>query len=531
VRGPERPAGTVGGGRASAPNDPPARSIIGLLPAPASSPLPRVGVARLGLSWPLLVAVAAGLWVCGTPISVELLRDGDTCWHVAAGRWMFAHHAIPTADPFSHTMPGAPWTAHEWLSQVVLAAAHAAAGWTGLVLLTAAAFAATLSIVLRYVLGHQRPSLALLLTAATAVLLLPALLARPHVLTWPVMAAWVVVLLRAGERGRAPGWSSVLLVVLWANLHGSFPAALVLGSALALDGVLARPRAERPALARRWGGFLALTALASLATPHGLHGWTYVATVLRMDFMKRVISEWKSPNFQTFQPLELVLLQLLALALLGKARLPWPRVAMLLGLLHLALTHQRHVYVTGIVLPALLAAPLARRGAAGGGGAPPAPARPLPCALALVLAAAGAFASSRRAAPVPRTEPVLVAALAAARAAGADGPLLNSYGFGGWLVLHEVPVFVDGRADMYGDAFLERTFDAMRLEDRQGLLRLLDDYRIGWTILDAGTPAIAVLDGLAEWRRVHADARAVVHVRAPAAGGAANPRPATDGAR
>jgi hypothetical protein len=35
------------------------------------------------------------------------------------------------------------------------------------------------------------------------------------------------------------------------------------------------------------------------------------------------------------------------------------------------------------------------------------------------------------------------------------GHLFNYYDYGGWLVLHEVPVYVDGRPDMYGDSFMD----------------------------------------------------------------------------
>src|ERR1700719_4466982 len=53
-----------------------------------------------------------------------MLADGDLYWHIVAGRWMFHHLAIPTADPFSYTMPGAPWVAHEWLAEVLYTAAY-----------------------------------------------------------------------------------------------------------------------------------------------------------------------------------------------------------------------------------------------------------------------------------------------------------------------------------------------------------------------------------------------------------------------
>ena len=45
---------------------------------------------------------------------------------------------------------------------------------------------------------------------------------------------------------------------------------------------------------------------------------------------------------------------------------------------------------------------------------------------------------------------------------------------------------------------------------------LLDDYAIGWTMLQPGTPAILLLDRLPGWGRLYADETAVVHYRLPA---------------
>ena len=497
-----------------APDPSPNPRIVGPSPHFPATPMSALAARRLGLSWPALVGLFAMLGVCGSAMSVAVLRDPDTYWHVAAGRWILAHHAIPTADPFSHSMPGAPWTAHEWLSEVILAGSHDAGGWSGLVALTAAALALTLACLTSYFLRHQSSSRALLLVAVSAVLLMPSLLARPHVFTWPLTVVWVVQLLRAGEAQRAPAWGWAVLVALWANLHGSFPLAIGLGMALALDGVSRLPRGERRPVAKRWAAFLGLSVLASLVTPQGVEGWAYFARVLRMDVAMSLINEWQSPDFHAFQPLELVLLQLLGLALLGQARLPLLRVAMVLGLLHLSLTHQRHIALMGLVMPALLAAPLGRLWSASASSEPKAArARPLWIALTLCIVSAGAVGLLRWAAPEPANDGALRSALKTARAAGANGPVLNTYGFGGFLIHHDVPVFIDGRADMYGDAFLAKYRDAMRLKERGDLLELLSKHRIGWTMLAAGTPAIAVLDGLPEWRRVHADGVAVVHVR------------------
>ena len=101
----------------------------------ASDELSGTRLAGLGLA-----AIAVFLFTLAA-FAPQVLGDGDTWSHVATGEWIIAHGAAPRVDPFSHSMSGAPWTAHEWLSEVLLALAFRLGGWSGVVLLTGAAVA------------------------------------------------------------------------------------------------------------------------------------------------------------------------------------------------------------------------------------------------------------------------------------------------------------------------------------------------------------------------------------------------------
>ena len=92
-----------------------------------------------GASGPRLVAICGfAAFVAVLSVS-KIFDDGDTYWHLATGDWILNHRAIPTTDPFSYTFAGAPWQAHEWLSEVLMALVFRAGGWSGLALLFAAA--------------------------------------------------------------------------------------------------------------------------------------------------------------------------------------------------------------------------------------------------------------------------------------------------------------------------------------------------------------------------------------------------------
>lgn len=89
-------------------------------------------------------------------------------------------------------------------------------------------------------------------------------------------------------------------------------------------------------------------------------------------------------------------------------------------------------------------------------------------------------------------------------------PVFNDYNFGGSLILAGVRPFIDGRADMYGDAFV-RDFDAAANGDDAAFAAAVRRWGIRWTILMPRSPLVARLDAAPGWRRVHADRWAVIH--------------------
>jgi hypothetical protein len=482
---------------------------------------------RTGLSWPLLVAASTFLVLLTRS---GLLADGDTYWHIAAGRWMFQHFAIPTVDPFSYTMAGAQWTAHEWLSEIIFAAVFSIGGWSGVIGVAAAAFASALAILTRYLLRHLEPLYALVFAAMAFSLAAQHLLARPHTLAAPLLVFWTVALLRAREADRAPSLRVVPLMVVWANLHGSFAFGLALGAAFGAEAILeAEGSAARWLATRQWSRFLLAALAASMVNPHGIYALVFAYELSRMDFINR-ISEWSSTSFEGVEPLEIWLL-IAGVAMLTRGlRLRPMRIVLLLGLLHMALHHRRHQDLLGLLAPAIVAKPLAAQWFAVHGKGKQAaaldrwfaslvpPARKAACSMVLACLAAAALVAVRIDALRPPKSMTPDAALAAVRAAypGGLSPLpgrvLNGYEFSGYLIFSGVAPFIDARGDLYGDAFFFAYQKAIHLERPELLPKLLEKYHVGWTILSPDLPAVALLDRLPGWRRFYADKTAVVHI-------------------
>src|SRR5215813_13464868 len=76
-------------------------------------------VSRYGFSLPLIFGLCVYAVIAGHGGAV--LHDPDTFLHIAVGRWIIEHRAVPHHGIFSATMAQAPWGAHEWLSEILLA--------------------------------------------------------------------------------------------------------------------------------------------------------------------------------------------------------------------------------------------------------------------------------------------------------------------------------------------------------------------------------------------------------------------------
>ena len=438
--------------------------------------------------------------------SQTLFHDGDTYWHVAAGRWISGHHSVPAGDPFSFTARGRSWTTQEWMSETIMASAYAAASWPGLQILFACAVAATLLLVGIELKRFIRPLHAAAAMIFLFVFLEPSLLPRPHVLGWPLVTAWTLILLHAREGHKAPPLAAALLMLVWANLHGSFVFGLVMLPFFVLEAFL--QESDWAKIVRGWGLFALASLAATLVNPSGLQALLYAFQVNAMTTLS-LITEWR-PSSLSQDPLFFAMTAAAVLLLLVKRpRISIARLLLIAFMFYLALTHARHQALFGLVSLLLVARSL---------GEPREPADSAPAErLALIAAVVFPFlvtCVARLAIPIPhRDSPVYPGrAIAAVPRELKAQPVLNAYDFGGALILDGIAPFIDGRSDMYGDEFVAAAH-RIELGDRQLFDAAVRRWNIRWTILHPDEKLVAVLDSEPSWRRAYADKYAVIYVR------------------
>lgn len=449
----------------------------------------------------LFAAVALVLAFALAAFAPQIFNDGDTWWHLAAGRWILTHRAVPTHDVFSFTFAGTPWNAQEWLAEVLMAGAFAVMGWSGLHLLFGLAFGATAAL-LAAALRQRMDTLPALLTALVGLACVSgSLLARPHLLALPFLVLWTTGLVAARERRAAPPIWLVLVMLVWANLHGSFAFGLALAAALGVEAVL-----ENRAAAKPWLIFLCASVIVVLINPQGLNGLLFPIRLLLLPGIA-YIGEWAPANLTSLSPFVLSLLAMVYVLATRKVRLPPIRALLILGLVYLGLAHLRHQMLFGVTAPLLAAPSLGKIW-------PPRsrelPVWPASTALALVAL----LAIARPMLPDIRSEdPVTpVAALLHVPQDLRAKPVLNAYEYGGYLIFNGVKVFVDSRAEMYPATFFA-TYGQLQAGDRATLTDALTRWQIGWTVFPSNSLTARLLDHLPGWRRLYADTNSVVHVR------------------
>ena len=458
--------------------------------------------------------VVAGVYLLLMAVAPRLLADPDTYSHIALGRWILENHAVPTTDPFSATFRGAHWVAFEWLSQVTFALAYMFGGWIGVVALAAAAVAFAFGLLTRFLLRELQPTAALSAALAALPLVAPHILARPHILALPVMVAWIGMLIRAVDARTQPPWFLLPLMTLWANLHGSFTFGLAMVAPIAFDAVWRAMRSERINVARQWGIFAVTAFVAACVNPFGPEMILVTFRTAALGVALSTVTEWRPQDFSHIGSFEIIMLGAFGFALYRGVKLPILRLAIVLGLLHLSLAQSRHADLLGLVAPLFLARPLAEQFSALSAERTVAVPRlgPWPPVLAMLLLLAISSLAALRKDVTPSSNITPENAVRTLRAATSE-PILNDYNFGGYLDFAGIPPFIDGRAELYGEAFMLRHARALNLQNLPDFLRLLDEYRIGATLLAPSTPAVALLDRLPDWQRIYADDVAVVHMR------------------
>jgi hypothetical protein len=448
--------------------------------------------------------------------------DPDYGWHVANGWHVLDGAIFGGRDIYSWTADGL-WVAHEWATELVMGVVHRLAGPTGNSILAGLLALAVYAVVcMRLRVARMRWSVILLALPIVFVGSMRSVGVRPLMLELLYLSL-LLIAIDLYLAARLSRFRATALVIagsaLWANTHGSFilfPVILWITSA---ELLLSRDK--------RWKEFLIagiLALLAAIVNPWGFDLLRFALQSVQSQPTLEYIDEWKRPALG--EVLAIPILLQIVLAVAGAIRV-WrsrragiPGAPLYLGILRsaafacLALSSGRHIMLFGIAAAEMIASALE------------------PFALRLVrrlgaLTADGEPDSRKSIVNIITSAAVVIIVLASAwreispsaqkEAMAAHYPvdivtrlqseiqppnrMLNEYRWGGYLIMNRaLPVFIDGRSELYGDAQLIRYASIVHLQNgwqdsivSLGITRVLlpRDSRLagalpsnGWTEID-----------------------------------------------
>jgi hypothetical protein len=400
-----------------------------------------------------VVLLALALLVVLIPAALLPIASYDFFWHLATGRWIAAHHALPLTDPFAIASDRSPWINGEWLFQVILYAIRSPL-WIDRIraLCVAALFA----------FGFFVASKKSEWPVALAVTGFAFAGAYDHLDARPSTAAAALLVIGLAMLERELDVAFVVLTIVWINVH---PSAL-LAPILAL-------------LVRRVHWLPIASALALLVNPFG---WNGVIAPLKLTMFARggtfVNAEWLPSPAMIF-PLLYVSVVFGVIAFVLSTHDLWRFVAFAL-LAYLAIAHVRNQGLYFAAMP-LLVGPMVPRSwshrAVG---------------LLALLPIGWAYANGPHVAGIAAHRFPIVAT-EVIHAEHLQGNIYNPDQFGGYLIWSFYPprrVLTDGRNELY-HAFIDEYAKA-RLDSR-AWGALLAKYRIDLAV-DEYRPPLDVVN-------------------------------------
>ena len=273
-----------------------------------------------------------------------------------------------------------------------------------------------------------------------------------------------------------------------------------------------------------------VTGAAVCLNPNGLRLYTYPFQTLTSRAMMQYIEEWHSPDFHNlmFQALALLLIATFSALALSKNRTSPGELLMLAVTALATLRSGRNVPFFALVATPLLAEhswtfitshnwgrwlELPERSEPGGRLGLKLGLNVLLLALAITIVASGVVRTVEQQ-PATEAQEFPAAAVDFIRAQKPPQPIYNEYDWGGYLIWRLFPdyhVYIDGRADVYGDSLVE---ECSAVHDGKTRWRAALDNRGIRTVLirpDVALASLLRMDG--GWEKVFEDKQAIIFVQ------------------
>ena len=463
-------------------------------------------------------------------LSLRPIIDPDFWWHLRTGQLMEQTSAILREDPFSWTARGNPWVTHEWLSEIFIYQFYKLGSYQLLTIIFSLVITASLFFSYLRCPPESVPYIAGFSLLLGALASGPLWGVRPQMITLLFTSIFLYLLDRYRRTGRFTTLIPLpLMMLLWVNLHAGYILGIVVEATYIFGWMI------ELAIFKVWNkesidnisknkflilvGALGVSLLVMPINPAGLRIFTYPFQTLFDPAMQKYIQEWFSPDFHNlmWQPLALMILALVGAGMSSNHRISITKVILTLGFGFAALRSARHVPLFAIAVIPVLAEQFSYLIKIN-------PTTQTPSRLfrwintILISVIVLVMILTLFQLPVKQQEAEAINypkdAVEWVIENKPQGKLFNSYNWGGyliWKLYPHYPVYVDGRADLYGGSFLSNYFDiystALGWNDK------LDNENIQIVLVESDSKLADALQQSANWKISFKDSAGVVFTR------------------
>jgi len=335
-----------------------------------------------------------------------------------------------------------------------------------------------------------------------------------------------------------------LIMLVWVNVHGGFAIGFMLMIAYVMGEAVNNftRHTEDPVV--KWLRFkhLLWAIVISLAVvvinPHTWRMWLYPFQTVGIGALREFIQEWQSPNFHLVwvQPFILMLLLIMAALARTHRRADWTDLALVAMWTMWALFAGRNIAIFGLITTPILAryadlawteqwqtwgyqrVPFSSQQSVASSQRPKLILNWLLLGLIIIAALMKITLPLTPGANLKAEQDSLpFEAVEFMKSEQPAGPMFNSYNWGGYLIFKlwpNYPVYIDGRTDLYDDAFIRRYLDTMVAED--GWQQTLDEDGINLVFIERNSMLAKFLRlDTSGWAEIYSDDRAAIFERKP----------------
>ena len=453
------------------------------------------------LFWTFLVlsiSIACALLIC-------YLIENDYFWHIKAGEYMVQNHILKH-DVFSWSVSGKYWMSHEWLFEIILyGLKRIFHGYHVYVYCLVCLLSIYLFLYLskaKEILKNIPYSLAFLFFLSLS--LVTYIQARPHMLDFLFFLITVYALYDLYENKESKKiYLLPLISILWSNIHGgssNLPYLMCflfwLGGQFSFQFKKIESNRLDKKKSRKYIIVMLLCMLAVCVNIHGIKMFFYPYENMLDKTMLYNITEWQNTSLSvSYHYLYYeILLYFVFTMLLSEKKIRFLDLLVFGFMMYLGLKSIRFWAFTPLACTYFIFYYVKERKLDRG---------TIPILLTISILLFGVsifhFATKEKLSYQINLKKELITILKEEK----PKALFNMYDYGGELVYHDIPVFIDGRADLYSPYNYKDYLALSKLE--RDPKRLIEKYDFDYFLVDSTYPINIYLKYQKEYEVIYQD--------------------------